>query len=205
MGDVADYVAELAGQRRLADEYETHPFDFDNFGRNRGDRSGARRELCTIITDASLHPPTGAAGWACYVRFNDLKQYFSGGFPRPLPANTNIAEMLAAGMAMRYATRALREVDPDLVVHMLFQIDNLEAGRLLSLPFEAPGVMPSALTDADYRKAWAFFHEGNEQRHSHSVRHIKAHSGTSTRRTYVHDKVDKLARAAQRKQREKFM
>lgn len=142
----------------------------------------------TLISDASLYHQSRTAGWAGWAK-SDRGQTQGSGVLKGKFNSTLATEFLAAANTLAIAIRDGVIAKGDVV---LFQIDNLGVFKLVQgkhrpLPhWQDHDLIDKAYQYIRYQQASL----GLKFR----LRHIKAHSGTSTPRTAVHDWCDQASR-----------
>ncbi|MBS7812295.1 ribonuclease H family protein [Roseococcus pinisoli] len=149
-------------------------------------KADIRPPLITLICDASWCPTTNAGGWAIWWKSSAKSGKASGFFNTPF-AKSYIAEAAAIVNGLHRADAQGAQV--------LVQTDCLSAISLLR-------DKPKPASGADALMVWERFcsvstHTGARV----TFRHIKAHSGTDTPRTWVHDMLDQEARFQMRLRR----
>ncbi len=141
--------------------------------------------IVTVISDASVHEGIGA--WAAWAKSERGQVGVKAAVFREPCANSTVAELMAFVNGLHCALAAGVAVDGDTI---LAQIDN--KGTLSLVGGRRPGLMHGRKSILKAMDAL----QGLLAEHNLVVKtkHIKAHSGTGTPRTYVHDLCDKAAR-----------
>jgi ribonuclease HI len=143
----------------------------------------------TIITDASYCSATKCGGWAVWAA-SERGTIKSAGGMKLLVENSSVAELMAIGNGLAFAVIE-GVVQPGDEV--LIQGDNQSALRAVRKPHKARGQMAEVVEKiVDLR---------DRRQLKLVTKHVRAHSGRETRRTWVHDWCDREARKAMRQSR----
>lgn len=148
-----------------------------------------QRPFVTLITDASWCPQTKIGGWAAWWKSGNLAGQDEAPFKTPMVSST-ASEMAAA---VKGLSRVVGLYEKPRIV---LQMDNTQAIRWH---------MGRATAPDELREIQALFHRLRQEHDALiTFRHIKAHSGTGTPRTWVHDLVDRRARQMMREARTRY-
>lgn len=136
----------------------------------------------TIFTDASFCPRTKAGGWAAWIKYE--KGTLRKGAPiLGLAASPTHCELIAIRNSLHYVEQAFRITSDHLLV---IQTDSLSAINMLEEKIKIFGAKERELVDSILK--WKRDHFCNW-----SLRHVKGHMGTSTRRSAVNTWCDQEA------------
>jgi len=146
-------------------------------------RTNENIHYVTIFTDASFKDKQG--GWGCWVKSNHGG--FTTGGPFLQIENINHAELMAASNALgEAALRGILDPVPGHRTFIVFCIDNkhvigLLNGRHSNCKVEREVMQKLNRLGSLYNFTWR-------------AKHVKAHSGTKTPRTWVNDLCDKISK-----------
>lgn len=136
----------------------------------------------TIFTDTSFCPHTQAAGWGCWMR-NENRSWVQGGNYAEEIETATMGEMYAIKYALQVA------VEKNFITecnNVIFVTDNLRVQNLLNNHHLVAPREVLAMNDVRrILKQYDLRFKANK---------VKAHSGTSTPRNWVNDRVDKEAK-----------
>lgn len=155
--------------------------------------------IVTVITDASHDFPTKVGAWGAWVKSGRGSVESAGAFKSSMGSST-VAE-ICAGICGIYLGVSRRLLIPE-EDSVLLEIDNSAALKWLDPDYK---VKRSVIKDADkgvITKALNLRDALMDRGMGLELRHIKAHSGTSTPRTWVHSRCDLSAKAAMRIKRD---
>lgn len=139
-------------------------------------------DLITLFTDASWCPNTRVAGWAAWAKCNGGTMRQSGAM-KSLVESSELAEVMAAANGLH---QVVRHFGPTPGTTVLVQLDCLGAMRALESGEKWPQVVHE----------WERLRIGSELRLKY--RHVKAHQGGKTPRSWVNGWADREAKAHMR-------
>jgi ribonuclease HI len=144
--------------------------------------------LHTVICDGSWLDQHEVGGWAYYWRSEGVKEEDAGGVRPPYVGSSTDAEYAAAAAGLAAVAEVARAGDT-----VLLQTD------CMAVVHAAKGGPPRPLTIA-HQMCLAAMDCVRRRGAVIRIRHVPAHTGTATARTWAHDRCDRAARAAARRE-----